>query len=278
MSPLVWVFVSSVAWVGADVLRKRLAGPIGAAPLGALLSLGSILIFGPWWMITGGTLDAAYAVPAALSLVANIAATLLLIHALHRGELGVVVPLLALTPVLSALGDWLLGGAAPGPRQAVGIGLVVGGALLLQLHGRRIRMDLAAWMAVAVAVLYSMTAVLDAVALRHSPAPLHGLLQSVGMGLGLALLSWSRGQGNRLVPPPGTRLLVLAAVGVFVVGYGAQLVALEQVSVSLHETVKRAIGMLGALVVGTVGFRERPSLQRVGAVFGMLVGVSMVLL
>ena len=103
MSPLVWVLVSSVAWVAADVLRKKLAGPMGAAPLGALLALGSLAVFGPWWLAAGGTATAGYLAPAAGSLLANIVASILLIVALHRGELGLVVPMLALTPALSAL-------------------------------------------------------------------------------------------------------------------------------------------------------------------------------
>ena len=212
-----------------------------------------------------------------LSLLANILASWLILVALHRGELGVVVPLLALTPVLSALGDWLVGGPPPGPRQSFGIGMVVVGALMLQMQGKRFRVDSASKMAIAVALLFSMTAVSDGMSLKHCPASLHGVIQSTGMAVGLAVIATLRGQSSRLWPPLGTRWLLLATVTAFV-GYGAQLIALEQVPVSLHETVKRAIGILGALIVGAVGFGEQVTVQRVSAVGGILLGVALVLL
>ena len=230
MPSLGWVFLSSLAWVATDVLRKRLAESIGAAPLGALLALGSVVAFLPWWVVTGGSVAPGYLAPALLSLATNITSSLLIIVALHRGELGVVVPLLALTPVLSALGDWLVGGPPPSPRQALGIGLVLLGAIALQLKGRRLRMDASAGLAVGVAVLFSMTAVSDGIALQHCPASLHGLIQSSGMALGLGLIASFQAQGARLRPPPGTRALLAATVGAFVVGYAAQLVALESQS------------------------------------------------
>ena len=64
----------------------------------------------------------------------------------------------------------------------------------------------------------------------------------------------------------------------YAVGVGTQLLALEQIPPSVHETSKRAIGMLGALVVGSVAFRERVTRPRVLAVLGMLLGVGLVLL
>lgn len=278
MVSLAWVVLSSVAWVVTDVLRKRLAAPIGAAPLGALLATGSLVAFVPWWLATGGSITPGYALPASLSLLANILASWLILVALHRGELGVVVPLLALTPVLSALGDWLVGGPPPGPRQSFGIGLVVVGALILQMQGKRFRVDSASTMAIAVALLFSMTAVSDGMALKHCPASLHGVIQSTGMAVGLAVIATLRGQSSRLWPPLGTRWLLLATVTAFFVGYGAQLIALEQVPVSLHETVKRAIGILGALIVGAVGFGEQVTVQRLSAVGAILAGVALVLL
>ena len=278
MSPLVWVLVSSVAWVGADVLRKTLAGPVGAAPLGAILALGSLVVFLPMWLVSGGTISAGYIAPALLSLVANVGASLLMIVALHRGELGVVVPLLALTPALSALGDWAMGGAPPGPRQSAGIGLVVMGALALQLKGLRPRLDQTALMAIAVAVLFSATAVLDARALQASSAALHGLLQSAGVGLAMVGIACCMGQGRRLLPPPESSWLLLAAVAVYAGGYITQLLALEHVPASVHETAKRAVGMLGALLVGSIGFQERVTLPRGMGVLSMLIGVAMVLL
>lgn len=278
VSPLFWTLLSALAWVGADVLRKKLAGPVGAAPLGAMLALGSLVVFVPMWLVSGGSITTGYLGPALLSLVANVGASLLLIVALHRGELGVVVPLLALTPVLSAIGDWAMGGAPPGPWQAVGIGLVVLGALGLQLKGLRLRLDKTAAMAIAVAVLFSATAVLDARALQYSSVSLHGLLQSAGLGLAMVVIACGAGQGRRLLPPPDTRWLLLAAVAVYVGGYVTQLFALEQVAASVHETAKRSIGMMGALVVGSIGFQERVTRQRVLAIVAMLIGVAMVLL
>lgn len=278
MPALFWVLTSSLGWIAADAFRKRVAAPVGTAPLGVILSLGSLAAFLPWWLSTGGGPGPGYLLPALVSLAANIGATLLMLMALERGDLSVVIPLLSITPVLSALGEWATGGAVLLPRQWVGVVLVVVGALALQLRGRRFEMSTAAWMILGVAVLFSVTAVSDAIAVQHTPSGFHAVVQASGMVLGIGIVVVARGELARLVPPAGHRLATLGAVAGFGVGYGAQLVAFESVPASLHETVKRAVGMTGALVLGRLLFGEAIGLARVLAVVAMAVGVGLVLL
>jgi drug/metabolite transporter (DMT)-like permease len=278
MLAYLWLLVASLAWVATDALRKGLAAPVGTAPLSVLLALGSLVAFLPWWALTGGGLEAGYALPAAISLAANTAATLLMLMALERGELSVVVPMLALTPVLSALGEWLVGRAPLAPVQWVGVALVVAGALGLQLRDQGLRASPASLMAFGVALLFSTSAVTDALAVEHAPPSAHAVVQTAGIVVLLGGFVVVRGEARRLVPPAGLRLRTAGAMASFGLAYGAQLVALQEVPASFMETVKRAIGMIGALALGWLLFGERLTLARVVAVGAMAAGVGLVLL
>ena len=57
--------------------------------------------------------------------------------AIQRSDVGLTVPLLALTPVLIVPVEWLLLGDVPGPRGLAGILLVVAGVYLLNVRGPR---------------------------------------------------------------------------------------------------------------------------------------------
>lgn len=273
-----WLLVASLAWVATDALRKGLAAPVGTAPLSVLLALGSLVAFLPWWALSGGGLEPGYVLPAAISLAANTAATLLMLMALERGELSVVVPMLALTPVLSALGEWLVGRAPLAPAQWGGVGLVVVGAFGLQLRDQGLRASPASLLAFGVALLFSTTAVTDALAVEHAPPSAHAVIQTAGIALILGGYLVLRGEGRRLMPPAGLRLRTVAAMGSFGLAYGAQLVAVQSLPASLVETVKRAMGMIGALVLGRLLFGERLTPARVAAVGAMAGGVGLVLL
>ena len=278
MLAISWLLVAALAWVATDSLRKGLATPVGTVPLSVLLAFGSLVAFLPWWAFTGGGPEPGYALPAAISLAANTAATLLMLMALERGQLSVVVPMLALTPVLSALGEWLVGRAPLVAAQWVGVGLVVAGALGLQLRDKGLRASPAALMAFAVALLFSTTAVTDALAVEHAPPSAHAVVQTAGIAVLLGGFLLARGEGSRLLPPVGLRLRTTAAMASFGLAYGAQLVAVQELPASLVETVKRAIGMIGALVLGRLLFGERLTAARVAAVVAMAGGVGLVLL
>lgn len=273
------VLAAAAAWATLDALRKRLASRIAAVPLTWLLSVGALPVFGAWAAVTGGGWPAGgYWLPAALTFVGSVAATVLMLRALAIADLSVAIPMLSLTPVFSALVGWALLDERPGPSAGLGILLVVAGAFVLQRPppGAPRRIDVGALMMAGVALLWSGTAVLDKVAIQHAPVPVHAALQVAASALALGGFLAVRGRLREVVPPAGQRVAAVAAVLVFGVALGSQLVAVSGAPVSLVETVKRAVGLASAVVVGRLVFDEPLTAWRVVGVLMMGAGAVVV--
>jgi len=274
----VWIAISALSWAASDALRKRLAGPMGPVALGWWLSVGSLPVFIVWVASSGANLpDPGYWPWGLATFVCTLAATLLMLAALAIADLGVAVPMLALTPVFSSLTAWVtLGEVLPWTAWG-GVLLVVGGAVGLQVHGRRWAPDRGAWMMIGVAMLWSLSAVFDKAAVRHAPVPVHAALQVGGSALVLGPWLVLRGRAQALLPPRthrGTAILVVFAFGL---ALGAQLLALQLAPVSQVETVKRAVGLTSAIVIGRLGFGEPLTASRVVGVALMALGSLLVL-
>jgi len=274
----VWIAISALSWAASDALRKRLAGPMGPVALGWWLSVGSLPLFVAWVASSGaGAPDAGYWPWGLATFACTLAATLLMLAALAISELGVAVPMLALTPVFSALTAWLTLGEVLAWTAWGGVLLVVVGAVGLQLRGRRWAGDRGAWMMVGVALLWSLSAVFDKVAVGHASVPVHAAVQVGGSALVLGPWLVLRGRADALLPPRahrGTAVLVVLAFGL---ALGSQLLALQLAPVSQVETVKRAVGPASAVVVGRLAFGEPLTAARILGVALMAVGSLLVL-
>ncbi len=274
------VLATAATWAVLDALRKRLASRIAAVPLSWLLSVGSLPVFGVWaWATGGGWPTAGYWLPGALTFVASLSAAVLMLRALAVADLSVAIPMLSLTPVFSTVGGWVLLGEDVGPIGIVGILLVVVGALVVQrpAAGSPRRFDVGALLMGVVALLWSVTAVLDKVAIQHAPVPVHAALQVGVSGVALGAFLLARGRLREVLPPPGDRLAALAAVSFFGAALGVQLLAVGVAPVSLVETVKRAVGLVSAVLVGRLVFGEPLSAVRLVGVGMMGVGAVAVL-
>jgi uncharacterized membrane protein len=277
-SGLLWMAISAAAWAASDALRKRLAVPMGPVALGWWLSVGAFPVFLAWVALSGSSAPAAAYWPWGLgSFASTLSATLLMLGALAVADLGVAIPMLALTPVFSALLAWGWLGETLALWGWVGVVLVVVGAVGLQIQGRRWRPDRGALMMAGVALLWSLAAVFDKVAVQHAPVPTHAAVQ-VGVSA-LVLGPWlaMRGRVRALLPPPGHRGVAIAAVLVFGLALGTQLLALQLEPVSRVETLKRAVGLISAIAVGRLVFGEPLTVARVAGVALMGLGAALVL-
>ena len=295
MSALLWVVVvsSTLAWAAFDVIRKRLAGKIPALQLSFWLCVVQVPFYAAWWLATSGPvvpaglLSPGYLLPVLASTAFNVLANLLFLSAIGRADLGATVPLLSLTPVFVALGSIPLLGERLAPHNWLGISLVTLGALLLPETGQArptLRARIGALVSsrasaymIATAGLWALTPVCDKLAISHVPVPVHATLLTVGIGLGTGILLAIRrpqpsGTAANIVPT----LLVAGVVNVLALGL--QFVAIANVVVSVFEAFKRALGLLLALAMGALVFRERLTLGRVAAGAVMACGVVLVLL
>ena len=290
MSPLALaaVVACAVGWSVFDWARKALVGKIAPTPLMLLLTAGQVPLFAAWAVLDGGLAYASgYWPPALASVAVNVVANLAFIHAFRVAPISLVVPLLSLTPVVTALLAIPMLGELPTAVQGAGIVLVVAGALLLNLrgaHGRSFGAMLRSaarnrglQLMLVVVLCWSLTPPLDKLALAHAGPAAHGFVLCAGVAAAIFVLLAARGrlgEARQVARAPGVYVL---AVGVSVAALALQLFAYRLVYVAFVETLKRGLGNAMALVWGRFVFGERVGWAQVAAVALMAAGVALVL-
>jgi drug/metabolite transporter (DMT)-like permease len=285
---LLLAVAASLGWAGFDLLRKLLVREVPPVALVFLLTIGSAPLFAIWLAVEGAARPApGYLAPAVGSVLLNVAANLLFLQGMRIAPLSVTIPLLSLTPVFATLLAVPLLGERPSAVDALGILLVVAGAVWLNLQPRgenrgeapedrreRVR---GALLVALTAFLWSLTIPLDKLAVERSGAPLHGLVLTGGVAVCiLAVLLVRGGLGDlaavRKVPGALALALVVSSAAL-----GLQLLALPMMLVGTIETLKRGIGNFMALVSGRMFFGEPVTPGKAVAVLLMAVGVAMIL-
>lgn len=290
-APLIYLtaaVASALAYSVMDVTRKVLMRRLRALPLLALLSCGMVPAFGFWWATSGDLgVSPGYWMPGAVSVFLNVFANLAFLEAVRISPLSATIPMLSLTPVFSTLLAIPLLGEVPTARQGLGIALVVLGAFLLNLGvGDRLsvrdawaalRRERGSLLMAGVALAWSIALPFDKLAMGQASVPFHALVLNLGVGLSsLFALAWSRRLGELRVPR-GSRLMLAVSLGASVAAIGLFLLAVSHLWVGLVESLKRAIGSAVAMLVGAIGFGERLSPAKLGAVALMTLGVALVL-
>lgn len=286
---LALAFACALSWAGLDVFRKQLGGEIAPLPLLFLLNVGLLPVFLLWWLATGGTITdpAAYAAPASAGLILQVVANILFLAAVRASPLSLTIPLLALTPVFATLLGVVLLDERPAPTQLVGMLLVVGGALALgsaeDREGRRRWLSTfvrepGAWMMIGVAACWGITTALDKRALAYAAMPIHALIQLSGVivaGLAYLVLAGRRRELARARAQLG-KLVLATLTGS--AALGLQLIAVQHILVSQLETIKRAVGLVSAIVLGKLVFGEPITRAKTAAIVVMVAGVVLLML
>ncbi len=272
--------VSALAFAGLDLVRKLLAGRIDALVLVLFMSLGAVPFLLVLLVFQG--LDApspGYVLPAFGALTLNFLGSLAFVHSLKLSPLSRTIPLLSFTPVFTALTAVPLLRELPEPAQALGIVLVVAGAVALNSGGsaRGLLREKGALLMAAVALMWAVSAPLDKLALRHASVYFHATAMAFGVGIGaLATLLW-QGRVTALRSARSELKLLVVAMMCITVALTFQLLAIRVVLVSLVEAFKRAVGSVMAVILGRVMFRERVGLWEWISVAVMVAGVFLML-
>lgn len=286
---LTLTLIAALAWVLFDVLRKRLARQVLPSLLGVWLSLGQAPLLLLWALSTGPwLLPKASWGPLLLSVLLNVGGVLWFLQALRSSPLSLTIPLLSFTPVGATLLAWLLRGQMPGPLQWGGISLVASGALLLGIRSgiwpglHSYLRDPGVRRMAGAALLWSLTAVVDQVALLRGAGYAYAPVLSAGVGLLLGVIHLALGQGKAMAQAArdlrGLPWLGLTALLLGGAALAVQLEALRYAPVGLIETVKRGLGMVGAILFGRLIFKEAITLPKVFAVLLLSAGVALVAL
>lgn len=279
---------STLAWASFDVIRKRLVERVAVLPLAAWLGIAQVPGYLLWASVFGGALPGpGYLWPAAASLGLNLLSNVFFLSGMKLIPLSTGIPLLSFTPVFVAVASVPLLGERLGAAQWLGIALVTGGAVTLTIpEGKR---PVSRWFGallgnrgalylLIVAGLWALTPLFDKVALRHATVGVHGCVLSLGSAFGTALYVIARGRSSDLWISP-RQLPGIAAGGlVNVLALGLQMVAISGMIVSVFEAFKRAAGLLLAMALGSLFFREHVTFRKVTAGGVMAAGVLLIVL
>ena len=276
---------SALCWAGLDVVRKALAGKASPTALAVFLLVGQLPFLGAWaafdqtWIT-----DVRYWPPAVASMAMNALANVLFMRSVQLSPLSRTVPFLSLTPVFSALAAIPLLGEVPGPMHWAGISLVVVGALVLNSDlsdkwWRSVTHEKGAPFMIAVAVLWALSTALDKRALPHASPASHAFLLSGGGAVFLVawvLLTRKQGELGQVFQAP--KGLLAGLIGFAVAALALQMVALQWLWVAVLETLKRAFGVLGSVLLGRLFFEEPITGRKVAAALLMVAGTSLLAL
>lgn len=220
--------------------------------------------------------------PFAMSVGLNTAALPFYFRSLAAGELSVVFPLLALTPMWMLLTTHAITGEFPSPAGLAGVGLATAGCYGLRLDAggaleplKRLWAAEGSRLALATSVLWSFTANFDKAAVEASsrffyPA-LHGTL------LAVTLLPWALRAGpagaerlRTLEGGLGAGLLGLFGIGIVL----AQFAAIDLSQATYVIAVKRA-GIVPGVLIGWKLFGEPHGAKRLGLSVAVAAGLAL---
>jgi len=216
---------------------------------------------------------------AAVSIVVNMVSVTLQVKALKLSPLSLTVPFLAFTPLFMLLTSWIILGEVPDAKGVLGILLIVGGAYSVHLdkiHGgilapiRAIASEPGSRLMLLVALIWSVSAAYDKVAVVASSAAFYTCFFSVAFGLlylPALVIGLRRTPLERGVLP---RLFALALVEAVMIL--SQWTAIGMALASYVIAIKRA-GMVVSVVLGYVFFRERHIATRLLGSALMVAGV-----
>ncbi|MFZ1613585.1 MAG: EamA family transporter [Holophaga sp.] len=286
---LTLALLGALGWTLFDVVRKKLTQKVLPTMLTVWLPLAQVPLLMAWAATTGPlVIPRASLVPMVCSIALNVGGLLAFMQAMRLSPMSLTIPLLSFTPVGTTLIGWLLQNQVPTQLQLAGVALVVLGAITLGLKSGQWS-GLRAYgkepgvrrMAIA-AVIWSLTAVIDQVALQRGAGYWYAPAITAGVGLLMGAILLLRGQGRALREAGqvllGHRTLLLVAVLIGSASLAVQLESLRIAPVGFIETVKRGIGMTGAILFGRLVFNEPIGVPKIVAVLLLTLGVGLVVM
>lgn len=289
-----WLLLAMIAATGtaAREAAMKVAGG-GRGPIVVALAVAWVttLVLAPFLVTRMVAPGPGFWPALAASGTINAIALTLIATSVGRSDLSLVAPLQSLTPAFMLLTAPLVLGEVAGPQGAAGVFVLVAGSYLLAVPSsgrgllapfRALLRDGGARAMMAVAVLYSISAVIDKVGvLASSPllwsAAMHAFVGAVLTPIFLVVRRRSAAKAAVPGAPPSRRdIVALALAGVFtaaaVVG---QMSALELQQATYVIAIKRTSTLM-AVLVGGLMFRERAALPRAAGAALMFCGFLLI--
>ncbi|MEC7547761.1 MAG: EamA family transporter [Pseudomonadota bacterium] len=260
---IVFLFVSALCWTFFDFARKKLVASETPLALTVAFNVGAIPLYCLAFFLSAehdslalvndiSDLNLSYWIPSFVAAGLAALAAVGFITALKLGDIARVIPVLALTPVISTLAaGWLLGESLNLSQWlAMSVTVIAIAGAQGGLHHVRGKPFL---LMLLVCLGWGTGIVFDKQALSHSGPFFHGIVQTI---LGsLLLLAYALISSTSVRVRSGV-LRLLPALVVFVAAVVFQWFALSGLDAGIVETVKRSVGIIGALLGGLLLFKE----------------------
>ncbi|RYZ64965.1 MAG: DMT family transporter, partial [Proteobacteria bacterium] len=283
------------SWSLFDLSRKKLAVDLAPVPVVAWLMIFQalvFLVFAPfdgWGAIPLST----YLGPFLISVALNAFANIWFVEAVALAPFSLAIPILSLTPVFSTAGALLLLNESVTPKQVLGIAIIVGATLAIGYFGTKksaaatadahttsdakaIRKGLG--LMAVVALLFALTPVVDKLCLRTGvPASEHGFLQCFATALSLGIWIKIRGGGVAFSRVRSNLVWFIAAIIFATLAVYFQFYSIQYIPVGIFEALKRSFGLIAALALGSLMFKEPITKLKAGLVVLMGVGIFVLL-
>lgn len=298
---LVLALVSSLAWMIFDATRKQVVIKLGASGALATLLLAQVLCMSSllllarlelWPLPLLGASKAwppAYSRTLALIVVLNIGACWAFMRAVEISPLSLTIPYLSFTPVFTALFDRLWTGEELSVGAWLGIALIALGAFALNAGDKNdgwlaplkaLRRETGTLLMLAVSAIWGIVVVFDKTALEWRSPLDHGLAVTLSLALVFLVARvikdrqltqlWRDCEGLKSRLAFGGLVATVAVLG--------QLASYHWLKAAYMETVKRVVGILGALLLSALLFKDDDPKQRLPGALIMIVGVAVLIL
>lgn len=283
-APPVWLYLAllcAICWSVVDALCKRALrehparAVLGARWWYALPPLLATLVVAPI-----PSLDKEFWLVVAVSAPLEIAAMFLYLRAIALAPLSLTAPLLAWTPVFSAVISAVALREVPSAAGLAGVSLVAAGSWILYTREgcttleplRCLARERGARLMFGVALIFSATTAFGKIGLTHSSAAFFGPVYVAALAVSLALIAMLRGEGKAMMRElKPNRWFFAIGIGVAAMTM-LHFAALAMTQVAYMVAVKRS-SLVVSVIIGRVFFEERGLGRRLPGAAIMFAGV-----
>ncbi len=281
--------ITSILWAIFDVVRKKIILFLDVKIVIFLIALSQSILFVAFLFFSEFKFAFKdYFVFGVLLLILNIFSIYCFLIVIKKGEISTYIPMLSFTPLFSAFYAQIILNEVLVFRQYMGILFIILGALLLHSNNFKAKSLIISpilflknknsYLIIIVALIWSLTPVLDKECMKYTDLYLHGFLQSFGMFV-LVFLIYRRKLKKflsiTLYSSYNINELMLVIFLIFV-GFLCtffQLLSLKYNMVAELEALKRAVGVILSLIFGFYFFKEKIKINKIISVFVILLGV-----
>ncbi len=285
MSWFVYAFVCALSLATADALSKKALDDNTDPSIVAWVRTGYTLPFMALVIpfIEKPELDIVFYVTTLTAVPLDIIALLLYMKAIKVSPLSLTLPFLSLTPVFLIGTSYIILGERPDRSGFIGIGLVVIGAYLLNVHTvskgllepfMAIAKEQGSVLMIIVAFVYSIGACIGKIAVQHSDPLFFSVVYSFLLSLLFYLVVIFRTKHfySKAFSRPVLFLLIGILITIMIITH---LNAVNLVEVAYMVSVKR-LSILFGVVYGVMFFKETNIKERLLGATVMILGIVMI--